>query len=97
MRNIFVVLQISDIDRSNDMLLADSPVQVSLTPPPNLQVEKIVFPSPSFSGEDLNLMSVVQPLISRCESGASWDNYIGQWRLKKSALFNTYQIRIHYV
>lgn len=58
MRNDFDVLQISDMDRSNDMMLADSPVQVSLTPPPNLKVEKIVFPSPSFSGEDLNLMPV---------------------------------------
>ena len=54
MRNDFDVLQISDMDRSNDMMLADNPVQVSLTPPPNLKVEKIVFPSPSFSGEELN-------------------------------------------
>ena len=54
MHNVFVILQISDIDRTNDILLADSPVQVSLTPPPNLKVEKIVFPSPSFSGEELN-------------------------------------------
>ena len=52
-------MQISDINRANDMLLADSPVQVSLTPPPNLKIEKIVFPSPSFSGEKLNAMSVV--------------------------------------
>ncbi|KAL9963564.1 hypothetical protein ACROYT_G027084 [Oculina patagonica] len=44
--------RISDIDRSNDMLLGDTPVQVSLTPPPNLKVEKIVFPSPSFSGNE---------------------------------------------
>lgn len=58
-RNIFVALQISDINRANDMLLADSPVQVSLTPPPNLKIKKIVFPSPSFSGEKLNVMSVV--------------------------------------
>ena len=74
MHNVFVILQISDIDRTNDILLADSPVQVSLTPPPNLKVEKIVLPSPSFSGEELNLMSVARlPLIRHCKSGASWD------------------------
>ena len=68
--NAFVVFQISDIDRSNDMLLADSPVQVSLTPPPNLKVEKIVFPSPSFSGEELSLMLVARhPLIRHCKFG----------------------------
>ena len=71
---MFVVLQISDIDRSNDMLLADSPIQVSLTPPPNLKVEKIVFPSPSFSGEEQSLMLVARPtFIIHCKSGASWD------------------------
>ena len=39
-----------DMDRSNDVLLGNNPVQVLLTPPPNLKVEKIVVPSPSFSG-----------------------------------------------
>ena len=38
------------MDRSNDVLLENNPVQVLLTPPPNLKVEKIVVPSPSFSG-----------------------------------------------
>ena len=38
------------MDRSNDVLLGNNPVQVLLTPPPNLKVEKIVVPSPSFSG-----------------------------------------------
>ena len=50
----FNILQISDMDRSNDMLLADNPVQVLLTPPPNLKVEKIVVPNPSFSGKDVS-------------------------------------------
>ena len=71
-RNDFVVLQISDIDSSNNMLLADSPVQVSLTPPPNLKVKTIVFPSPSFSGEELCIMPLALLLIRRCKSGASW-------------------------
>ena len=38
------------MDHSNDVLLGNNPVQVVLTPPPNLRVEKIVIPSPSFSG-----------------------------------------------
>lgn len=38
------------MDRSNDVLLGNNPVQVLLTPPPNLKVEKIVVPTPSFSG-----------------------------------------------
>ncbi|KAJ7392608.1 hypothetical protein OS493_010259 [Desmophyllum pertusum] len=47
--------RISDIDRSNDLLLGDNPVQVSLTPAPNLKVEKIVFPTPSFSGKTIDI------------------------------------------
>ena len=73
-------MQISDIDRSNDLLLADSPVQVSLTPPPNLKVEKIVFLSPSFSGEELNVMSVALRLVPRCESEESLDKLRNQIR-----------------
>ena len=48
----FLSSQIDDIDRSNDMLIGDNPVQVSLTPPPNLKVEKIIVPNPSFSGKN---------------------------------------------
>lgn len=48
----FLSSQISDIDRSNDVLIGDNPVQVSLTPPPNLKVEKIIVPNPSFSGKN---------------------------------------------
>ena len=57
----FLSLQISDINRANDLLLGDSPVQVALTPPPNLEIDKIVLPSPSLSGEEL--------------SNSSWVNY----------------------
>ena len=53
----FLSLQISDINRANDLLLGDSPVQVALTPPPNLEIDKIVLPSPSLSGEELSKLS----------------------------------------
>ncbi|XP_068683141.1 uncharacterized protein [Montipora foliosa] len=64
--------RISDIDRSNNMLLADGPVQVSLTPPPNLKVEKIVFPSPSFSGKSINIAWTVKNYGMGVTAHRSW-------------------------
>ncbi|KAL9963573.1 hypothetical protein ACROYT_G027096 [Oculina patagonica] len=64
--------RISDIDRSNNMLLGDTPVQVSFTPPPNLKVEKIVFPSPSFSGKNIDITWTVKNYGTGVTMHDSW-------------------------
>ena len=39
-----------DSDRSNNLRISTTPVQVQLTPPPNLRVESVVSPASFFSG-----------------------------------------------
>ena len=41
----------NDIDRGNNRRTSISPVEVKLTPPPNLVVENIIGPESTFSGE----------------------------------------------
>jgi len=42
---------VNDIDRGNNRRTSISPVEVKLTPPPNLVVENIIGPESTFSGE----------------------------------------------
>lgn len=44
-------IQVNDIDRSNNIRSSTAPVQINLTPPPNLVVEQVVTPRSTFSGE----------------------------------------------
>jgi hypothetical protein len=56
--------QINDIDRSNNRRTGVAPVQVNLTPPPNLVVEEIVTPTSTFSGTytALNYVTLFLPM-----------------------------------
>ena len=44
-------MQVNDIDRSNNRRTSVAPVEVNLTPPPNLIVDTIVIPASTFSGK----------------------------------------------
>ena len=57
-----LVMQVNDIDRQNNIRSATHPVQINLTPPPNLIVEQVVTPRSTFSGD----LSLVTTLKSQC-------------------------------
>jgi len=44
--------QVNDIDRSNNRKRSIVPLEVNLTPPPNLVVDMVVLPTSTFSGKD---------------------------------------------
>lgn len=43
-------LQVNDIDRRNNRRISTLPLQVKLTPPPNLEVTAVNIPRSTFSG-----------------------------------------------
>lgn len=46
----FLLKQVSDIDRTNNRKRSLGPLEVTLTPPPNLVVDAVVAPTSTFSG-----------------------------------------------
>ena len=51
--------QISELDRSNNILKASDVIDVKLTPPPDLRVDTIVIPSSSYSGKNSIIIGIL--------------------------------------
>ena len=53
-----VYIQVNEVYRNNNRRLSTTPIQINLTPPPNLVVSAITHPSTTFSGILLLLLQV---------------------------------------
>lgn len=55
---VLIIIQVNDIDRSNNRQISNNPVQINLTPPSNLIVQSVIVASSTFSGIVLFLFSI---------------------------------------
>ncbi|KAJ8025089.1 Teneurin-3 [Holothuria leucospilota] len=67
-----VFSSVEDFDRSNNVGIADSTVEVRLTPPPDLQVTSVVAPASTFSGLNINVRWKVENLGFGVTSRSEW-------------------------
>ena len=60
---MFIHIQVNDIFRGNNRRLSSTPIQINLTPPPNLIVSAITYPSTTFSGTGHAINSSITLLL----------------------------------
>ncbi|XP_062587636.1 uncharacterized protein LOC134249283 [Saccostrea cucullata] len=63
---------LEDYDRSNNFVRSRKTVNVQLTPPPDLIIDKIDIPSSTFSGQNIQLQYVVKNVGKGSTKSGSW-------------------------